>query len=108
MSASYPVLVDLPVLVTGGGSGIGAAIVAAFAGQGARVGFLEISEESARRSAARADARHTPGYRIVDLRDIAAAKAAITAPPAASDTAAMPPQIDLSDSKSLRVSFEFI
>ena len=77
MSASYPDLVDLPVLVTGGGSGIGAAIVAAFAGQGARVGFLEISEDTARRTAAKADFRHAPAYRIVDLRDIPAAQAAI-------------------------------
>lgn len=77
--ATYPDLVDLPVLITGGGSGIGSEIVAAFAAQGAKVGFLEISEAAARATAARSAARHAPAFRIVDLRDIAATRAAIAA-----------------------------
>ena len=44
MPASYPDLKDKTVLVTGGASGIGAALVEAFAAQGARVGFLDIDE----------------------------------------------------------------
>ncbi len=40
--AVYPSLRDKRVLITGGGSGIGAGIVEAFAKQGARVTFLDI------------------------------------------------------------------
>jgi NAD(P)-dependent dehydrogenase (short-subunit alcohol dehydrogenase family) len=40
--ASYPSLQDRVVFISGGASGIGAAMVAAFAGQGARVGFIDI------------------------------------------------------------------
>jgi len=46
-SASYPSLQDVTVLITGGASGIGAAMVEQFALQGARVAFLDIAEESA-------------------------------------------------------------
>src|ERR1700738_3125254 len=40
--AIYPSLKDRTVLVTGGGSGIGEAIVRQFVGQGSRVRFLDI------------------------------------------------------------------
>jgi len=74
--AVYPDLDGMPVLVTGGGSGIGATLVAAFAAQGARVGFLEIDAAAAKRTAEAA-----PGcaFRLVDLRDVAAAQDAIAA-----------------------------
>ena len=39
--AQYPSLNDKVVLVSGGGSGIGASIVRNFAAQGARVAFLD-------------------------------------------------------------------
>lgn len=41
--AIYPSLVNKNVVITGGGSGIGAAIVEGFAKQGARVTFLDIA-----------------------------------------------------------------
>jgi D-xylose 1-dehydrogenase len=47
--AIYPSLRDQHVVVTGGGSGIGAALVESFARQGARTSFLDIAAEPARR-----------------------------------------------------------
>lgn len=46
--ASYHDLAGKCVVVTGGGSGIGAEMVSAFAGQGAQVYFLDIAEEASR------------------------------------------------------------
>ncbi|MGX1323094.1 NAD(P)-dependent dehydrogenase (short-subunit alcohol dehydrogenase family) [Bradyrhizobium sp. USDA 377] len=43
---SYAGLADRVVLITGGASGIGAAFVRAFAGQGARVAFLDIDTQA--------------------------------------------------------------
>ncbi|MEM5275021.1 SDR family oxidoreductase [Cupriavidus taiwanensis] len=45
--AIYPSLKGRTVAITGGGSGIGAAMVGAFARQGARVHFIDVSEEDA-------------------------------------------------------------
>ena len=42
--ARYPSLADRVVFVTGGGSGIGAAMVEAFAANEARVAFVDIQE----------------------------------------------------------------
>lgn len=71
--AIYPSLVDETVVVTGGGSGIGAAIVEAFAEQGARVFFLDIADTDAQALAQRLrDCKHPPSFRRCDLRDIGA------------------------------------
>jgi NAD(P)-dependent dehydrogenase (short-subunit alcohol dehydrogenase family) len=44
--ALYPSLKDRPVVISGGASGIGEAMVRAFAEQGARVGFVDIAAEA--------------------------------------------------------------
>lgn len=44
--ARYPSLLDVPVIVTGGASGIGADIVRAFKEQGAKVGFIDLQVEA--------------------------------------------------------------
>ncbi|MBI3516761.1 MAG: SDR family oxidoreductase [Proteobacteria bacterium] len=51
--ASYPSLRDRAVLVSGGATGIGAALVEHFVAQGSKVGFLDIDEPAGRGLAAR-------------------------------------------------------
>lgn len=53
MAAQFPEFKDRAVLVTGGGSGIGAAIVEGFARQGAKVSFIDIAEAAGRELAER-------------------------------------------------------
>lgn len=72
--ARYPSLEGRTVFITGGASGIGAEIVKAFADQGARTGFVDFDEASARALVA-----ETPGtvdFEPCDLRDIGALRAA--------------------------------
>jgi D-xylose 1-dehydrogenase len=78
-TASYPSLSGRAVFVTGGASGIGAAIVSAFAAQGARVAFVDVAEEASRSLARHlADAGYAvPWWRACDVRDVAALQAAI-------------------------------
>ena len=69
----YPSLRNKRVVVTGGGSSIGAAIVERFAQQGARVAFLDIAEAESRELERRlADSPTPPRYYPCDLTDIAA------------------------------------
>lgn len=69
--ANYPSLAGKRVLVTGGGSGIGAGLVAAFARQGARVFFLDIAEAPSRQLAlGLAGALHAPRFYLCNLTDL--------------------------------------
>lgn len=76
----YPGLQGARVFVTGGGSGIGAAIVEALATQGARVAFVDVAEAASRELAERlaASGAPAPWWRRCDVRDIAALQAAIS------------------------------
>ena len=76
--ARYPSLADRVVLVTGGGTGIGAAIVAAFAENDARVAFVDIQDAASQALAERLNsAKHRPRFLHCDITDIAALRAAI-------------------------------
>ncbi|MDD9909909.1 MAG: SDR family NAD(P)-dependent oxidoreductase [Ahrensia sp.] len=76
--ATYPSLRDKTVIVTGGGSGIGEAIVSRFAEQGARVGFVDIAEEASQALVERlVSAGHTVKFVACDITDTEALKAAI-------------------------------
>ena len=68
--ANYPSLKGRVVLVTGGASGIGAAIVRGFVAQGARVGILDYDAEAAAGLAQ--DLGSGCDWEYCDLRDIAA------------------------------------
>ncbi|UWQ18612.1 SDR family NAD(P)-dependent oxidoreductase [Jannaschia sp. M317] len=74
--AIYPSLKGKTVFMTGGAAGIGAEIVAGFAAQGARVGFLDIDAQGGAAMAARFDAVH---HHACDLRDIDALRDGVAA-----------------------------
>ena len=76
--ARYPSLADRVAFVTGGGSGIGAAIVQALAKQGARVAFVDILEDASRSLIQQlSDVDHQPLFIQCDLNDIGALRQAI-------------------------------
>ena len=74
--ATYPSLQGRSVFITGGGSGIGAAMVEAFVAQGARVAFVDIDEASSRALAQKLGT-DSLWWRRCDVRDIPALQAAI-------------------------------
>jgi len=79
--ASYPSLRGRAVIVSGGASGIGEAIVAAFAAQGAHVAFLDINDQAAGSliERCREDGDAIPHYFRCDLTDIDALRNAVRA-----------------------------
>jgi len=75
--ARYPDLAGRTVFISGGGSGIGAALVRAFADQGSRVAFIDIADDP---SYALAEALgEQVRYWRCDVRDVPALQAAIAA-----------------------------
>lgn len=79
--ATYPDLKDRHVLVTGGASGIGEAIVEAFCRQGSQVSFIDIDRAAAASLVGRMtyDGLPPPVFHECDLRDIAALQGEIAA-----------------------------
>jgi NAD(P)-dependent dehydrogenase (short-subunit alcohol dehydrogenase family) len=54
--AIYPSLKGVPVVISGGASGIGEGIVRAFAAQGSKVGFVDIAEDAGNKLASELNA----------------------------------------------------
>ena len=78
--ARYPSLTDRSVFITGGATGIGAALVESFVGQGARVGFIDIDVAAGQTLAAQlaaGGAKHAPLFLKADVTDTAQLFAAI-------------------------------
>ncbi|MXP64583.1 SDR family oxidoreductase [Roseomonas sp. M0104] len=78
--AIYPDLDGRSVFITGGGSGIGAALTRAFARQGSKVAFVDIADadsEALVRSIREEGVRHAPLFLHCDLRDIAALRESV-------------------------------
>ena len=77
----YPKYSDLKnrtVLITGGGSGIGASFVEAFVGQGSRVAFFDIQQEVSKELVQKlSSAGAEPLFIKCDLTDIKALKNAV-------------------------------
>lgn len=78
-AARHPSLLGRQVFVTGGATGIGAAIVAAFARQGACVAFVDVAARAAEDLSQQLadEGLVRPWWRAVDVKDIGALQAAI-------------------------------
>ena len=77
-TARYPSLAGVPVIVSGGASGIGEALVRNFAAQGARVGFVDIMAERGQQLADElAAGGEAARFVRCDITDIAAYQSAI-------------------------------
>ena len=74
----YQDLKDKTVIITGGGSGIGASFVEAFVRQGCRVAFIDIQEDASQELTDKfASADFPPVFINCDLTDISALKKSV-------------------------------
>jgi D-xylose 1-dehydrogenase len=77
--ARYPGLEGQSVFITGGGSGIGSAIVESFVHQGSKTAFVDIDARASEKHCRHIEKRHgkAPLFIPCDLKDIPALQAAI-------------------------------
>ena len=75
----YPSLQDRSVFITGGATGIGAALVEAFAAQGAKVAFVDIDQQGAQTLCDELVAKgySRPWFEVCDVSDIRALQRSI-------------------------------
>ncbi|MCE3253917.1 MAG: 3-oxoacyl-ACP reductase, partial [Cellvibrio sp.] len=75
----YPSLQDRSVFITGGATGIGAALVEAFAAQGAKVAFVDLDEAGATALCDELEAKGyaRPWFELCDVSDITALRRSI-------------------------------
>lgn len=80
-SAIYPSLADKRILVTGGGTGIGEALVEAFVRQGAHVAFVDVVDAPSQALVERLApaAANPPRFEHCDLTDIAGLRRVVAA-----------------------------
>ncbi len=78
--AQFPSLSGKRVFITGGGSGIGAAMVEAFAEQGAQVAFIDFAADDSEALVKKISAAGyaAPWWRCCDVRDVLALQAAVS------------------------------
>lgn len=78
-AARYPSLEQQVIFITGGGSGIGAALTRAFHRQGAKVAFVDIDDAASNAlvETLKEETGRVPHYRHCDIRDIEDLQAAI-------------------------------
>ena len=78
-SASYPSLQGQCIFITGGATGIGAALVRAFAQQGANVAFVDIDADSAKQLINELESKQGPKlwYQAIDVTNVQALQQAI-------------------------------
>ncbi|MDX8347443.1 SDR family oxidoreductase [Cognatiyoonia sp. IB215446] len=77
MTAIYPDLDGASIFLTGGGSGIGAALLAGFLAQGAKVAFVDFCDASALVDTLAATSAHAPLFIKCDVTDTEALHAAM-------------------------------
>ena len=77
--ASYPSLAGRCVFITGGATGIGAAMVAAFAKQNAQVAFVDLDSAAAEALCDRLESEtgQRPWFQCIDVTDVPALQASI-------------------------------